>query len=473
MAWPESFLQGKFMSIYYRAFAHLFVVLLFVSVSVGNVCAEPVTWTLSGVTFADGGTASGSFVYDADNPVPYVVLNWSISVAGGDTATFPTLTYDQSNSSGYYANNNPTATGASFSLNGSTRQIRLPGTSALTDAGGTIPVNILGAGAAECFNCGPYRKYTAGNLIGTVPPAVTSAASTSFSFNTAGSFTITATGVPVPAIAVTGTLPTGVTYVDNGNGTGTLAGTPTSAGSYPLSVTASNLPGPNGSQSFILTVNQPPAITSAGAATFTAGSAGSFTVTTSGFPAPGITATGALPAGVSFVDNGDGTGTFSGTPGPNAGGIYAVLVTASNGSGTDATQNFSLTVNQAPQITSAALATFVVGNHGAFTITSTAYPVSALSLVGALPAGVTFVDNGNGTATLAGTPGANTAGSYVLSIGADNGIGTATQSFILSVVNPIQIPTLGDFGLVIFALLLVCAGLAYRRQHDLTERVTD
>lgn len=457
------------MSIFYRAFAHLFVALLFGCVSVGNVCAEPVTWTLSGVTFTDGGTASGSFVYDADNPVPYAVLNWSISVAGGDTATFPVLTYDQSNSSGFYANSNPTSNGASFSLNGSTRQIRLPGTSALTDAGGIIPVNTLGAGAAECFNCGPYRKYTAGNLIGTVPPAITSAASTSFSFNTAGTFTITATGVPVPAIAVTGTLPTGVTYVDNGNGTGTLAGTPTSGGSYPLSVTASNTTGPNAPQSFILTVNQSPAITSASAAVLTSGIAGSFTVSTSGFPAPVITATGALPAGVSFVDNGDGTGTFSGTPGPNAGGVYALLLTASNGSGTDATQNFSLTVNQASQITSAALTTFLVGNHGTFTIISSGYPLSALTLLsGTLPAGVTFVDNGNGTATLAGTPGANTVGSYMLTIGVSNGVGIGfgSQSFILSVVNPIQIPTLGDFGLLIFALLLVCAGLAYRRRHD-------
>src|SRR5258708_17612531 len=28
--------------------------------------AAPVVWTLSGVTFSDGGTASGSFIFDAD-----------------------------------------------------------------------------------------------------------------------------------------------------------------------------------------------------------------------------------------------------------------------------------------------------------------------------------------------------------------------------------------------------------------------
>ncbi len=458
------------MSIFYRAFARLLVALLFVSVSVGNICAEPVTWTLSGVTFGDGGTASGSFVYDAADPTSRVVSSWSISVAGGDTTTFPPVTYDQISSNASYDTNSPFDEinyGLIMDLKApSSRSLRLPGTSGFTNAGGTIPVNIAGVGAAECYSCGPARLYTAGNLIGTAPPTLTSAASTSFLLNTAGSFTIAATGAPVPAIAVTGTLPTGVTYVDNGDGTGALAGTPTSVGSYPLTVTASNTTGPNAPQSFTLTVNQPPAITSAGALIFTTGSSGSFIVATSGFPSPGIAVAGALPTGVTFVDNGDGTGTFSGTPAANAGGIYAVLVTASNGIGTDATQNFSLTVNQAPQITSAALTTFTAGNHGAFTITSAAFPVSALSIVGTLPSGVSFVDNGNGTATLAGTPGANTVGSYVVSIGADNGIGTTTQSFKLVVVNLSPIPMLGDFGLLIFALLLVCAGLAYRRPHD-------
>ena len=42
--------------------------------------------------------------------------------------------------------------------------------------------------------------------------------------------------------------------------------------------------------------------------------AGSYTVTTTGYPAPTITETGALPAGLTFTDNGNGTATISGTP---------------------------------------------------------------------------------------------------------------------------------------------------------------
>ena len=52
----------------------------------------------------------------------------------------------------------------------------------------------------------------------------------------------------------------------------------------------------------------------------------------------------------------------------------------------------------------------------------------ALSVAGTLPAGVTFVDNGNGTGTLSGTPAAGTGGTYPLTFTATNSVGSATQS---------------------------------------------
>src|SRR5207237_771814 len=98
---------------------------------------------------------------------------------------------------------------------------------------------------------------------------------------------------------------------------------------------------------------QAPAITSGNATTFVVGPAGTFSVTTTGVPAPALTETGTLPAGVTFVDNGNGTATLSGTPAANTGGTYPITVTASNSVGTAATQTFTLTVNQAPALTSA------------------------------------------------------------------------------------------------------------------------
>jgi serine protease len=88
----------------------------------------------------------------------------------------------------------------------------------------------------------------------------------------------------------------------------------------------------------------PPAITSAAGVTFTVGIAGSFPVTTTGTPGATVSESGALPAGVTF--NG-ATATLSGTPAQGTVGSYTVTFTASNGSGTNATQSFTLTVNQA------------------------------------------------------------------------------------------------------------------------------
>ena len=87
-----------------------------------------------------------------------------------------------------------------------------------------------------------------------------------------------------------------------------------------------------------------PTITSAPTATFAPGSAGTFTFTTSGgLPSPpALTESGALPSGVTFVDNGDGTATLSGTPVIGTSGTFALKVTADNGVGSGVTQSFSL-----------------------------------------------------------------------------------------------------------------------------------
>src|SRR4029077_7112403 len=257
------------------------------------------------------------------------------------------------------------------------------------------------------------------------PPAITSANTATFVVGSAGSFTVTATGAPTPTTTRTGTLPNGVTFVDNGNGTATLGGTPAAgtAGTYPITITPSNGGGSPVEQKFTMTLNAtqtPPAITSANTATFVVGSAGSFTVTATGVPTPSLSRTGTLPNGVAVVDNGNGTATLGGTPAAGTAGTYPLTITASNGVGSPASQAFTLKINQAPAITSASTATLVVGSAGSFTLTATGVPTPTLTRTGALPSGVTFIDNGNGTATLSGTPAGGTAGTYPLTITASN-----------------------------------------------------
>ena len=97
------------------------------------------------------------------------------------------------------------------------------------------------------------------------------------------------------------------------------------------------------------TAAQAPAITSANGTAFTIGTLGSFTVTTSGSPTPSISESGALPGGVGFVDNRNGTATLSGTPAADSVPSYPITITAANGVTPDATQSFTLTVNPTTQ----------------------------------------------------------------------------------------------------------------------------
>ena len=76
-------------------------------------------------------------------------------------------------------------------------------------------------------------------------------------------------------------------------------------------------------------------------------------MTTTGVPTSALTRDRGAAHGVTFVDNGDGTATLAGTPAAGTGGTYALTITAANGVLPDATQSFTLTVDQAPAITSA------------------------------------------------------------------------------------------------------------------------
>jgi hypothetical protein len=92
----------------------------------------------------------------------------------------------------------------------------------------------------------------------------------------------------------------------------------------------SAVPGPSG--------DAVAAISSASSTTFTEGTSGSFTPTATGTPTPTITESGALPAGVTFSG-----GVLSGDP--TVTGTFPITFTATNGIGSPAVQNFTLTVS--------------------------------------------------------------------------------------------------------------------------------
>jgi autotransporter-associated beta strand protein len=398
-----------------------------------------------GVTFnATSGTLSGT---PAAGTGGTYTLHFTATNGVGSNATQTfTLTVDQA----------PAFT----SVNNATFTVGAPGTFTVTAsgfpaptlseaAGDTLPGGVTFNAASGTLNGTPAAgmggtytlHFTAANGIGnnatqtftlTVDqaPAFTSANKATFPVGTLGSFTLTASGFPAPTFseAAGDTLPGGVTF---NAATGILSGTPAagSEGNYMLHFTAANGVGSNATQTFTLTVGQPPAFTSASSTTFTAGTPGSFTVTTSGFPAPTITEIGTLPTGVHFDPS---TDVLSGTPAAGTGGIYGLTFTANNGVGTPASQSFTLTIDQAPAITSAASATFFIGEQASITVTASGFPAPTISESGPLPAGVTFDPS---TGVLGGTPATGTAGNYNLTFTASNGVGSNfVQPFTLTVL---------------------------------------
>lgn len=141
----------------------------------------------------------------------------------------------------------------------------------------------------------------------------------SFQLNSDGSFSYT----PTPGFAGTDSF----TYESKGLGGGT---------SSPTTVTLN-------------VIGNAPSITSANTAAFTVGTAGSFTIRTTGLPTPAITDATPLPAGLGFADNHDGTATISGTPAAGTQGSYPITVSAANGQGSNASQTLTLQIAAAPK----------------------------------------------------------------------------------------------------------------------------
>jgi hypothetical protein len=259
------------------------------------------------------------------------------------------------------------------------------------------------------------------------PVAVTSPTGASFTVGTPGSFVITTTGFPIGTLS-TSTLPAGLTLQNNGNGTWTISGTPTGTGGTDVvTVTAKNIDDETGTpttitttQTLTLTVYAAPIITSTSSFTFTVGTNSTFDIVTTGFPAATLTETGSLPPGLVFnTTNGSGTATISGTPLALTGGQYEVTIEANNGMTPPTYQTDVITVDQAPAITSPNSVTFTVGETGTFIVTTTGFPLAALTEIGSID-GLSFHDNGNGTATLSGTPATGTGGTYSITIDAKN-----------------------------------------------------
>jgi uncharacterized protein YkwD len=250
-----------------------------------------------------------------------------------------------------------------------------------------------------------------------VTPVITSALTASAKVGTAYLYQITATNSPT-SFSASG-LPAGLSV----NTAGLILGTPTTAGTSMVTLSATNSSG-TGSATLTLTVAPPtvlaPVITSATTASGKAGTAFSYQITATNSPTS-FGATG-LPTGLSV----NAAGLITGTPA--AAGTAMVMLSAANSGGTgNATLTLSIAAAAAPApvITSATSASGKAGTVFSYQITATNSPL----FFGAtgLPAGLSVTGGG----LISGTPA--TAGTTMAMVTATNNTGTGSATLTLSI----------------------------------------
>jgi hypothetical protein len=268
------------------------------------------------------------------------------------------------------------------------------------------------------------------------PPVFNSPDTTNFVETSPASFGVSATGLGNVSLS-TSTRPSWLSFTDNhdGNGlgsqtdTGTLSGTPpfNSAGTYPITITATDGNGQTTNQSFTVVVSPSGAVfTSGTSTTFSETHAGSFQVTASGDTPIAFSTAGPLPTNVTLSSS----GLLSGTPPYLSAGTYPITITATDVHGSTTDQSFTLTVTPTPAVfTSASSATWTENVANSFSVTANGDTPLVFTENGALPSGVTLSPSG----LLSGTPGFVT-GSFSFTITATDSNGnTATQGFTLFV----------------------------------------
>ncbi len=251
------------------------------------------------------------------------------------------------------------------------------------------------------------------------PPTITSVLTAAGDTTTAFSYQIVATKTPTSyAASPLSPMPGGLLL---NAATGLISGTPTNAGTFNITLSATNATG-TGTRTLTLTITAgpPPVITSAGTANGVVGIAFTYQIVATNSPTS-YDAT-PLPAGLAINP---ATGLISGTP--TGAGVTSVTLSATNAGGT-ATKALTLTVTlqPVPVITSAATAAAVFRDAFSYQIIATNTPTS-FGATG-LPAGL-GVNTSSGL--ISGTP--SGAGIFNVTLTATNAGGPGTLALTLTV----------------------------------------
>lgn len=123
--------------------------------------AVPITYTLQGVTFTDGTSATGSIVFDAATKQSSA---YDIVTKAGILTAFE---WSKANSGLYFGGGAGPNNFVLMTFDGR-RVFNFSFIDAFTNAGGTHAINI--ASTYECYNCNPFRRVNAGSVTSNAVP---------------------------------------------------------------------------------------------------------------------------------------------------------------------------------------------------------------------------------------------------------------------------------------------------------------
>lgn len=239
-------------------------------------------------------------------------------------------------------------------------------------------------------------------------------------------------------------LPTGASFIDNGNGTANFSWGPeyNQAGNYPVTIIVNDNgnPAESDSEEIVITVgnlNRPPALDPIGSRSVNYDETLSVLLTTSDPDGDNLTMSAAnLPTGASFFDNGDGTAELDWTPGSDQMGNYPVLFTVNDDGEPMASDSEEIIItvggmlNRPPVLDPIGNRSVNISEALEVTLTSSDPDGDTLSFTAnSLPNGASLDDNGNGMATFRWMPAMGQAGNHAVTFNVnDDGVPAGNDS---------------------------------------------
>ena len=398
------------------------------------------TGQISGVATTPGSASITVTLTDADHLTSVQTLNWLVATAPGiSTTSLPSGTQGTS----YSAQVTGVGTGAPFtwslapgsslpaglSLNTSTGVI-----SGLPTTAGTTSVTLLLVDAAgQSVTSAPMNLIISGQSAPPPPPpppsgpSISNATLPNATVGTSYGDPLYATGGTGPYYWTATGLPPGLQI----SPTTGISGTATTAGTYTVTVTVTDVANNEVSKTFTLVVQPAMSVTTTSLPNATQGVNYNEVLTGSGSQGTVSWFVTGLPAGMSLSS----TGVISGVP--TQSGTFTVLVTMSSSSG-QVTRTYILTVNgDALNISTASLASTTVSFPYSQQVTGSGTVAPLSWSASGLPAGLVI---NHGTGLISGA--AVVAGNYNVAVVLTDAAGqTLTKYFPLAVAKqPVQPP---------------------------------